>query len=237
MSPTAHTPDPERAALVGLITASSDVCTRSIRSTSSPAWPSGRRRRSCCACRRSARSPIRRRFSAAARSTTLAAACDEADVDVVIFDNELSPGAAAQHRGSGVERKVRRSHAAHPRHLRAARAHAGRQAAGGAGAAEVPAAAAGRHPAPRCRGWAAASARAAPAKRSSKPIGAASAQRIQRSRAEIEEVRRRRAQLRERRHKASMPTVALVGYTNAGKTTLFNLLTRRDGGGVATRCS
>jgi GTPase len=43
---------------------------------------------------------------------------------------------------------------------------------------------------------------------------------------DIEQVRKRRAQLRERRHKASVPTVALVGYTNAGKTTLFNVLTR-----------
>jgi GTP-binding protein HflX len=43
---------------------------------------------------------------------------------------------------------------------------------------------------------------------------------------DIEQVRRRRSQLRERRHKASVPTVALVGYTNAGKTTLFNVLTR-----------
>ena len=46
--------------------------------------------------------------------------------------------------------------------------------------------------------------------------------------ASIEDVRKRRAQLRERRHKASVPTVALVGYTNAGKTTLFNVLTRSD---------
>lgn len=45
---------------------------------------------------------------------------------------------------------------------------------------------------------------------------------------EIDEVRRRRAQLRERRHKAAVPTVTLVGYTNAGKTTLFNLLTGSD---------
>ncbi len=42
---------------------------------------------------------------------------------------------------------------------------------------------------------------------------------------DIEAVRRRRAQLRQRRHKASVPTAALVGYTNAGKTTLFNVLT------------
>src|SRR5829696_8724830 len=42
---------------------------------------------------------------------------------------------------------------------------------------------------------------------------------------EIETVRRRRSQLRERRHKSAVPTVALVGYTNAGKTTLFNSLT------------
>jgi GTP-binding protein HflX len=45
---------------------------------------------------------------------------------------------------------------------------------------------------------------------------------------DIERVRKRRGQLRERRHKASVPTVALVGYTNAGKTTLFNVLTRAD---------
>src|SRR5947209_2674157 len=43
---------------------------------------------------------------------------------------------------------------------------------------------------------------------------------------DIEAVRQRRGQLRERRHKASVPTVALVGYTNAGKTTLFNVMTR-----------
>ena len=45
---------------------------------------------------------------------------------------------------------------------------------------------------------------------------------------EIGEVRRRRGQLRARRRRAQVPTVALVGYTNAGKTTLFNLLTGAD---------
>jgi GTP-binding protein HflX len=42
---------------------------------------------------------------------------------------------------------------------------------------------------------------------------------------DIDAVRRRRAHLRDRRHRAAVPTVALVGYTNAGKTTLFNALT------------
>jgi GTP-binding protein HflX len=45
---------------------------------------------------------------------------------------------------------------------------------------------------------------------------------------EIDTVRKRRSQLRERRKKTEVPTVALVGYTNAGKTTLFNRLTRAD---------
>jgi GTP-binding protein HflX len=38
-------------------------------------------------------------------------------------------------------------------------------------------------------------------------------------------VRRQRQQSRRRRRRASVPTVALVGYTNAGKSSLFNRLT------------
>ena len=44
-------------------------------------------------------------------------------------------------------------------------------------------------------------------------------------RRELEQVRRTRALHRERRDRAPWPVIALVGYTNAGKSTLFNRLT------------
>jgi GTPase len=49
--------------------------------------------------------------------------------------------------------------------------------------------------------------------------------RIARLRQEIEEVRRTRGLQRAARRRAAAPVVALVGYTNAGKSTLFNALT------------
>ncbi len=49
--------------------------------------------------------------------------------------------------------------------------------------------------------------------------------RIARLRKELDEVRRTRGLHRRNRQKAPWPVVALVGYTNAGKSTLFNRLT------------
>ncbi len=49
--------------------------------------------------------------------------------------------------------------------------------------------------------------------------------RIRHIKEQLEEVRRIRAQQRQRRESVPLPTVALVGYTNAGKSTLFNALT------------
>jgi GTP-binding protein HflX len=49
--------------------------------------------------------------------------------------------------------------------------------------------------------------------------------RIKHIQARLEKVRKQRAQGRQSRQKASLPTVSLVGYTNVGKSTLFNALT------------
>ena len=48
---------------------------------------------------------------------------------------------------------------------------------------------------------------------------------IQRLRRELEEVRQQRSLYRSRRRAREVPVIALVGYTNAGKSTLFNALT------------
>ena len=50
-------------------------------------------------------------------------------------------------------------------------------------------------------------------------------ERISRLQSELEQVRQVRAVQRERRMKNSVPVVAIVGYTNAGKSTLLNRLT------------
>ncbi|MCF8492489.1 MAG: GTPase HflX [Sphingomonadaceae bacterium] len=50
--------------------------------------------------------------------------------------------------------------------------------------------------------------------------------RMARLRRELEEVKRTRSLHRARRKRAPWPVIALVGYTNAGKSTLFNRLTR-----------
>ncbi len=50
-------------------------------------------------------------------------------------------------------------------------------------------------------------------------------QRIKQINKRLEKVRRQREQGRQSRRKAEIPTVSLVGYTNAGKSTLFNAIT------------
>jgi len=53
-------------------------------------------------------------------------------------------------------------------------------------------------------------------------------QKIHRLRVEIEEIRKHRELYRRNRQKSGIPIVALVGYTNAGKSTLLNTLSGTD---------
>ncbi len=52
--------------------------------------------------------------------------------------------------------------------------------------------------------------------------------RIKQLRKKIEKVRKQRDQGRQARRKNDLPTIALVGYTNAGKSTLFNNVTEAE---------
>ncbi len=51
-------------------------------------------------------------------------------------------------------------------------------------------------------------------------------ERITRIKRELDDLRKHRAKARERRAKAQLPIISLVGYTNAGKSTLLNTLTQ-----------
>src|SRR5213595_1847164 len=53
-------------------------------------------------------------------------------------------------------------------------------------------------------------------------------ERVRKIQANIDEVRRQRALRREARNAVPLGTIALVGYTNAGKSTLFNALSRAE---------
>ncbi len=53
-------------------------------------------------------------------------------------------------------------------------------------------------------------------------------QKIHRLEAQLEEIRKRRTLYRQHRKKSGIPIVAIVGYTNSGKSTLLNALSRAD---------
>jgi len=165
-------------------------------------------------------------FLGAGKIVTLGASCAETDTDVVIFDHELTP-AQLRHIEEAVHRKIiDRTQLILDIFARRARTREGKLQVE---LAQL------KYLLPRLAGSGAALSRLGggigtrgPGETKLETDRRRIRTRIHAISQDIEGVRQRRAQLRERRHKASVPTVALVGYTNAGKTTLFNALTRSD---------
>jgi GTPase len=163
-------------------------------------------------------------FLGSGKVTALGAACAEADIDLVVFDSELSP-AQLRELEQRIDRKViDRTQLILDIFARRARTREGKWQVE---LAQL------KYLLPRLVGAGTALSRLGggigtrgPGETKLETDRRKIRQRIHQIEDEIDEVRRRRAQLRERRHKRSVPTVALVGYTNAGKTTLFTLLTR-----------
>ena len=163
-------------------------------------------------------------FIGSGKVSALAAVCAEAGVDVVVFDNELTPAQLRQLE-ERLERKViDRTQLILDIFARRARTREGR--------CQVELAQL-KYLLPRLVGAGAALSRLGggigtrgPGETKLETDRRRIRVRIQTIQHEIDQVRQRRGQLRERRQKQSVPTVALVGYTNAGKTTLFNRLTK-----------
>jgi GTPase len=153
----------------------------------------------------------------------LAAACAEARVDIVIFDNELSPAQMRNLEAALDRAVVDRTQLILDIFARRARTREGKLQVE---LAQL------KYLMPRLVGSSEALSRLGggigtrgPGETKLETDRRRIRHRISVLSREIETVRRRRSQLRERRHKTAVPTVALVGYTNAGKTTLFNSLT------------
>lgn len=165
-------------------------------------------------------------FLGTGKLETLAASCAELGIDVVVFDNELAPAQLRQIE-SVVDRKViDRTQLILDIFARRARTREGKLQVE---LAQL------QYLLPRLVGSGAALSRLGggigtrgPGETKLETDRRRIRTRIHVIKEDIEHVRQRRAQLRERRQKASVPTVALVGYTNAGKTTLFNVLTQAD---------
>lgn len=165
-------------------------------------------------------------YLGAGKIESLAASCAGTNADLVVFDNELTP-AQLRHIEEAVGRKIiDRTQLILDIFARRARTREGKLQVE---LAQL------RYLLPRLVGAGAAMSRLGggigtrgPGETKLETDRRRIRARIHAIGAEIEHVRQRRAQLRERRQKTSVPTVALVGYTNAGKTTLFNVLTRAD---------
>ena len=160
------------------------------------------------------------------KAAALAAACAEAGVDLVVFDNELTPAQLRQLEERLDRKVVDRTQLILDIFARRARTREGKWQVE---LAQL------KYLLPRLVGTGTALSRLGggigtrgPGETKLESDRRRIRTRIRSIQQEIDQLRQRRSQLRDRRHKQSVPTVALVGYTNAGKTTLFNRITNAD---------
>ncbi len=154
---------------------------------------------------------------------TLKAACEEADLSLVIFDNELTPAQLRNIEKTLQLRVIDRTQLILDIFARRARTREGKLQVE---LAQL------RYLLPRLVGASAALSRLGggigtrgPGETKLETDRRRIRVRIATLTDDLANVRRRRGQLRDRRRRTELPTAALVGYTNAGKTTLFNRLT------------
>lgn len=220
-----NTPPPsiERAALVGLVSGTSrrPDAERSLVELEGLASAAGARVAIRMIQERPKPDPAT--FIGRGKAASLAAACAEADVDLVIVDNELTP-AQLRHLEDALGRKVLdRTQLILDIFAKRARTREGQWQVE---LAQL------KYLLPRLAGSGTALSRLGggigtrgPGETKLETDRRRIRDRISAIQREIDQVRQRRTQVRERRQKRSVPVVALVGYTNAGKTTLFNRLT------------
>ncbi len=215
---------PERAALVGLITGANrrHAAEQSLDELAGLAGAAGADVALRVSQERAKPDPAT--FLGRGKLDVLAAACDESDIDLVVFDNELTPAQLRQIEARLDRKVLDRTQLILDIFARRARTREGKWQVE---LAQL------EYLLPRLAGSGTALSRLGggigtrgPGETKLETDRRRIRVRIHQIKRAIDEVRRRRAQLRERRHKQAVPTVALVGYTNAGKTTLFNLLTR-----------
>jgi GTP-binding protein HflX len=217
-------PTAERAALVGVATGGSgrDQSEASLRELAGLVDAAGAT--VIFSTLQERRAPDPATFIGKGKVESLAAMCDEGDVDLVVVDNELTPS-QLRHLGDGLDRKViDRTQLILDIFARRARTREGKRQVE---LAQL------KYLLPRLAGSGTALSRLGggigtrgPGETKLETDRRRIRTRIETLQREIDHVRRRRSQTRDRRHKESVPTVALVGYTNAGKTTLFNRLAR-----------
>jgi GTPase len=217
------TPAVERAALVGVVTGSARRADTEVSLAELEGLAEAAGATVVLTAVQERQRPDPATFIGRGKVESLAASCRAADVDVVICDNELTP-AQLRHLADALECKVvDRTQLILDIFARRARTREGKRQVE---LAQL------KYLLPRLAGSSTALSRLGggigtrgPGETKLETDRRRIRDRIAALQREIDQVRQRRSQLRERREKQAVPTVALVGYTNAGKTTLFNRVT------------